>query len=160
MVHAKHLITIIAAASVSVLPLEALASYRYLCTSVPSACEYIPSPGQALRADVCWNGTAAHLKPSNSNCPTGQWPYYVEIGEVVDPITNKVQAYVPLDPACGMAGLCVTGQSGGGGTSSPICCDELWMCVPGTMCGGSLWWCYDGVSNMDGTVTCFDGEQV
>jgi hypothetical protein len=90
-------------------------THRYLCTSIPSACEYAPTSAPVLRADVCWNGSSAHLKPANGNCPTGQWPYYVEAGEVVDPITNQVQAYVPLDDGCDL-GYCVVKPPGAGPT--------------------------------------------
>lgn len=126
---------------------SAATEYRYLCTSVPSACEYAPFSAPILRADVCWNGTTAHLMPA-SGCATGEWPYFVEAGEVVDPVTNQVQAYIPLDDACNM-GYCIVKPEYAGPTQpGPMCCSSS-GCTSTTYddCTGSnevLLWCADG----------------
>ncbi len=101
---------------------------------------------------------------SGGSCPDGSWPYYVEAGEVVDPITNEVAAYIPLDDACDQPGLCVEGPPPPGAQEFPMCCTGIASgeetCVSGASCGGQLYFCIDGVSNEDGTVTCFDQIEV
>jgi len=99
-----------------------------------------------------------------SACPTGTWPYFVRYGEVVDPVTNSVVAYIPLDNACDNPGLCVDGPVPPDAQPYPMCCTGNTSggdstCVHGVDCGGTLWFCVDGVSNMDGTVTCFDAAE-
>lgn len=141
------------------LPGEADAEYRYLCTSIPSACEYTPSESApTLAATVCWDGATATLMPVGG-CSSSAWPYTVDFGEVIDPVTNEVQAYIPLDDAC-TAGYCLAWEPHDPGQSAPICCETSGTCYPGATCGGSLWWCHDGVSNADGTVECFEAEQL
>lgn len=152
----------ILAIALTLLPSSAQATYRYLCTSVPSACEYVPASGSVptLAADVCFSSSAGIKLKGTAACPSGTWPYFVDYGEVIDPITNAVEAYIPLDDACDVAGLCVQYVPHSGGQSAPMCCDEEYTCYPTSGCGGSLWWCHDGVSNSDGTVTCFHAEEV
>ncbi|MFO7567231.1 MAG: hypothetical protein R6X02_31590, partial [Enhygromyxa sp.] len=102
---------------------SAASDYRYLCTSIPSACEYVPAPAPSLKADVCWDGSAAFLMPAGG-CPTGQWPFYIQRGEIVDPVTNQVQAYIPLYDACDM-GFCEVKPPGAGPTEpGPMCCSN------------------------------------
>ncbi len=139
---------------------SAASEYRYLCTSVPSACEYAPPTAPSLKADVCWNGSVARLTPT-AGCQTGEWPYYVEAGEVVDPLTNEVQAYVPLNDACGR-GYCIVKPPGAGPTQpGALCCGEsgcestltvncgenkeLVFCGDGESAEqqGEEWWCYE-----------------
>ena len=145
---------------VALIPSDAHATYRYLCTSVPSACEYVPNVNvPVLNANVCYSSTGLKLK-GTASCPTGSWPYYVDYGEVVNPITNAVEAYIPLDNACDVAGLCLEYAPHSGGQSAPMCCDEEYTCYPTTGCGGTIWWCHDGVTNVDGTVTCFHAEEI
>ena len=77
---------------------------------------------------------------------------------------GSVEAYLPLDNACGQAGLCIDGPPPDGSQEYPMCCyvdmNGNEICVNGLTCGGTLWYCHDGVSNSDGTVTCFAGEQI
>ena len=99
-----------------------------------------------------------------SSCPTGTWAYFLRFGEVTDPTTNSVAAYIPLDNACDNPGLCVDGPPPIGAEPYAMCCTGNTSggdstCVHGISCGGTLWFCYDGVSNMDGTVTCFDAAE-
>jgi hypothetical protein len=141
------------------LPGDVGATYRYLCTSIPSACTYTGPNAAVLKANVCFGSATGIRLMSGGSCPTGSWPYFVEYGEVVDPITNEVAAYVPLDNACDHPGICVDGPPPPGAQAFPMCCtgnasgEET--CVSGASCGGVLYYCDDGVCNEDGTVTCF-----
>ena len=142
-------------------PVSADAEYRYLCTSIPSACEYTSPNVPMLDASVCWGRmTGVRLMPTTGVCPAESWPYQVTHGEVVDPVTNEVAVYVPLDDRCDMPGACVKYAPHDGGWETPICCNSADECYPGSFCGGVLFWCFDGVSNDDGTVTCFEGQEV
>src|SRR5690606_30825239 len=77
-------------------PASADAEYRYLCTSVPSGCDYSSPDAPVLAANVCWGRMiGVRLMPTTGTCPSGSWPYYVKYGEVVNPITNEVAAYMP-----------------------------------------------------------------
>jgi hypothetical protein len=136
-------------------PTNVSAQYRYLCTSIPSACSYTGPDAPSLGADVCF-GTATGIRlKGTAPCPTGSWPYYVDAGEVIDPTTNQVAAYIPLDDACSQPGLCVDGPPPGGAQEFPMCCKDG-ACYDDVLCGGTLWWCVDGVCNADGTITCFE----
>jgi hypothetical protein len=141
------------------IPLTADAEYRYLCTSVPGACEYTPSNVPKLLADVCYTpSTNAITLKGTAPCPEGTRAFNVIYGEVVDPQTGQVSAYAPLDDACG-AGRCVDYVPHDDPQEYPMCCDNGGPCWPATPgCGGMLYWCHDGVCNDDGTVTCFDAE--
>lgn len=145
-------------------PSDASAQYRYLCTSIPFACTYTGSDAPQLNADVCYGSAIGIRLMSGGSCPTGSWPYYVSHGEVVNPLTNQVSAYVPLDDACDHPGICVDGPPPAGAQEYPMCCtgnaSGNETCVSGVSCGGTLYFCHDGVSNVDGTVTCFEAEEV
>jgi hypothetical protein len=138
-------------------PMDAGAQYRYLCTSIPSACTYTGPYAPGLAADVCYGSAIGIRLKGTAPCPSGSWPYFVEAGEVVDPVTNAVVAYIPLDDACSQPGLCVDGPPPGGAQEYPMCCVGE-TCYQGSSCGGTHWWCNDGVCNEDGTITCFDKD--
>lgn len=137
------------------------ARYRDLCMSVPFMCEYTGPDAPLLQANVCY-GSAIGVRLMTGSCPSGSWPYYVEHGEVVDPITNQVAAYVSLYDACTKANLCVAGPPPPGAEAFPMCCKKNAQggetCYDGGGCGGTMWWCNDGVCNEDGTVTCFNAD--
>lgn len=160
MAHARSLrIALPAAALLFLMPDDADAQYRYLCTSVPSACTYTGPDAPMLEANVCYGSAIGIRLMSGGSCPTGSWPYYVEAGELVDPTTNEVAAYIPLDDACSRPGLCVEGPPPPGAQEDAICCNADYVCTPAAgACGaGEIgYFCHDGVSNDDGTVTCFD----
>ena len=139
-------------------PLTADAEYRYLCTSVPRACEYTPASVPKLLADVCYSPTsnAIHLK-GTAPCLNGARAFTVIYGEVVDPQTGSVAAYTPLDDACG-AGRCIDYVPHDDPQEYTMCCENGGPCWPGGGCDGVLYWCHDGVCNEDGTVTCFNAE--
>lgn len=146
-------------------PLVVQASgYRYLCTSTRRVCEYTGPDAPYLNADVCYGSASGVVLKGIKPCPTGTWPYHVEHGEVVDPITNTVAAYVPLDDACSQPGLCIDGPPPAGAQEHPMCCTSDSQgnetCYDGASCGGTLWWCADGVCNDDGTITCFAKEEL
>ncbi len=138
---------------------DARAEYRYLCTSIPEACTYRGPDVPSLKANVCYDPTLGSRLMSGGSCPAGAWPYFVDAGEVIDPLTNEVAAYVPLDDACSRPGICVEGPPPAGAQEYPMCCKTnsqgVETCYDGAGCGGSLWWCHDGVCNDDGTITCF-----
>jgi hypothetical protein len=144
-------------------PLDATAS-RPLCTSVPAACEYTGPDAPWFGGEVCWSRTTGVHAKGTGECPSGQWPYHLDYGEIVDPITSEVAGYVPLDWACSHQGLCEPGYAPPGEDSLAmvLCCD--WgICTAFSAdfdCdgpGSQLLYCYDGVCNDDGTITCFEG---
>jgi hypothetical protein len=143
-------------------PASVDAQYRELCTSVPSQCTHTGPDAPQLQANVCFGSTIGIRLMSGGSCPSGSWPYYVSHGEVVDPITNQVAAYIPLDDACARPGICVQGPPPAGAQEYPMCCTKgssgVETCSDDMLCGGTLWWCVDGVCNEDGTITCFEKE--
>jgi hypothetical protein len=145
---------------------DAGAQYRDLCLSVPLECvPILDSIAPPLGADVCHSAETGITLKGASACPTGTWAYHVAYGEVSDPLSNAVVAYLPLENACNDPQRCLAGPPPAGAQEYPICCtspsktsgagDET--CVPAgqDVCDGSIWFCVDGVSNDDGTVTCF-----
>jgi hypothetical protein len=152
------------ATAIASLPSSAGAStYRNLCMSAPAYCTPTGTQVPRLDADVCLSRDGRLELKGSDSCPLGAWPYYVEHGEVVDPWTGFVEAYLPLDNACEQEGICVDGPPPDGSQEYPMCCytdmDGDQICVDGVNCGGTIWYCYDGVSNSDGTITCFAAEQ-
>jgi hypothetical protein len=142
-------------------PADVDAQYRYLCASAPSACTYTGPNAPMLNATVCYGSAIGVRLKGSAPCPSGSWPYYLDFGEVVNPLTNQVAAYIPLNDACDQPGLCVKGPPPAGSQEYPMCCvttngEEI--CYQGSACGGTLWWCNDGVCNGDGTITCFEQE--
>jgi hypothetical protein len=138
-------------------------TYRYLCTSVPAACEYAPQSAPTIAADVCWDGSAAYLKGTGS-CASGSWPYHVLYGEVVDPGTNEVAAYIPLDDACDL-NYCTVKPSGAGPTEpGAMCCGSAGCTdlASGSSCGGNtvIVWCLEGeeATNQNGSWVCYEPE--
>lgn len=145
-------------------PSDVDAQYRYLCTSIPSACMYTGPDAPQLNANVCYGSALGIRLMGGGSCPTGSWPYYVAHGEVVNPVTNAVAAYIPLDDACDHPGICVDGPPPGGAQPFIMCCtgnqSGSETCINGATCGGTIYYCNDGVCEPDGTVTCFDAEEV
>jgi hypothetical protein len=132
--------------------------YPGLCTSASSACIYTGPDAPVLRADVCYNRVSVKLKGTGS-CPTGSWPYYVDFGEVVDPLLGLVVAYAPLPDACDM-GLCLTAQAEGDTESDALCCNpDTEDCSPlESGCAEDIVFCEQTATNEDGSVSCHDGE--
>jgi hypothetical protein len=98
--------------------------YQYLCMAKPGQCEYAPSTAPVLNANVCYNGTtgAVRLKGAN-NCLSGSYPFFVDRGEVINPLTNDVQAYITLTDACAL-GYCVANDPNDPpGEEGAMCCD-------------------------------------
>lgn len=143
---------------------NAYATYRHLCFSVPAACTYTGPDAPELNANVCFGRKTGVRLMGTASCPSGSWPFYVSYGELVDPTTNEVAAYVPLDDACAKPGICVQGPPPPDAQEFPMCCtgnasgEET--CYHGVSCGGQLYFCWDGVSNADGTVSCFEQWEV
>lgn len=140
---------------------SARAEYRDLCSSVPAACEYSGPDAPTLAAAVCWSTEVGAVLKGETDCPPGSWAYFARHGEILDPLSGAVQAYVPLDDACDH-GVCVQGPPPDGGHEQAICC-EWGLCVPleQVPCNSeysTILFCIDGVTNADGTVTCFEGQ--
>ena len=134
-------------------------TYRDLCGSVPSACEYTGPDAPVLAAVVCWErSTSTARLMTGASCPTGSWPYFAKYG-VVEPLTQTVTAFQPLDDACSRPGLCQPGILAPPTTTGAVMCCFGDTCYPagGDECyGGELFYCSFGASNDDGTITCFD----
>lgn len=136
--------------------------YTYLCTSVPSACEYGPPTSPALSTDVCWDGQSATLMPS-TGCPSWTTAYYVTSGEVVDPRSNQIQAYIPLDDACDM-GFCDYGPPPSTAQPGPMCCnaDGCWASEYANCTGVDqvFLWCAAGEEpgQQNGSWKCYENE--
>ncbi|NJK31791.1 MAG: hypothetical protein HC927_04845 [Deltaproteobacteria bacterium] len=157
----RHLTALVIAGALMV-PSSALASSR-LCASVPSYCIYTDHNAPVLEADVCFSATTGAILKGASGCPKEARPYFVEHGEIVDPMSGAVAAYIPLDNACSVPGVCVAPPDGHNpGPGYPICCDDDDQCTnyQGGACAGTLYFCIDGVCNEDGTVTCFESHEV
>jgi hypothetical protein len=95
--------------------------YRYLCTTAPFACEYAPANAPALNADVCYTTTTITLMGAGG-CQTG-FPAWVKTGEVIDPLTNEVVAYIPLDDACDLGYCLPKDPNDPPGEPGAMCCD-------------------------------------
>lgn len=138
-------------------------TYRDLCSSVPSECEYTGPDAPVLVANVCWDRASGITRLMSGVCPTGSYPYTVKYG-LVDPLTLIVTAFVPLDDACSRPGLCSPGYLAPENTwsAAAMCCIDG-TCWPHTNlapCGGDILICLEGVTNEDGTVECFDDQNV
>jgi hypothetical protein len=157
-------LSLLVVAAVSIPSSASASEYRDLCQSASKLCIYTGPNAPVLRAGVCLSSAGDITLKGTAPCPSDTWPYYVEYGEVVDPVTGQVDAYIPLDDACTKEGLCEKAPPPDGSQEFPMCCyvnqngDEV--CVDGMIsCGGTLWFCHDGVSNEDGSITCFAAEQ-
>ncbi len=144
-------------------PLTASAEqYRDLCSSVPGACEHTGPNAPVLDADVCWSEGGVLTLKGQAPCPSDAWPYHLGHGELLDPLSQEIAAYSPLDWACDHPGLCVSGPVPPEATAQSLCC-EWGVCVPlvEAVCNSPASvavMCFNGVSNEDGSVTCYDGE--
>lgn len=135
-----------------------------ICSSIPSACQYSSFAAPVLAAEVCWHRASATARLKlGSACPSGSWPYSVKYG-VVDPLSLVVTAFVPLEDACNVPGLCTPGSFAPAGTTGGAMCCIDGTCWPhyyvGGCEGGELFFCEEGVTNEDGTVECFDSTNV
>ncbi len=132
-----------------------------LCSSVPTACEYTGPTAPVLAVNVCWfRSTSTTKLMTGATCPTGSASYFVKYG-LVDPLSQVVTGFVPLQDACTVPGLCSAGYLAPPTTQeAPMCCagDVCWPHVGGTPCEGELLYCSNGVTNEDGTVECFDEQ--
>jgi hypothetical protein len=100
------------------------AGYQHLCMSKPSQCDYAPRTAPVLAANVCYSSlTGLVVLKGSGSCALGSYPFFVEHGEVVNPVTNEVQAYIALADACSM-GFCVANNpSDPPGEEGAMCCD-------------------------------------
>ncbi|EDM76666.1 hypothetical protein PPSIR1_38099 [Plesiocystis pacifica SIR-1] len=134
------------------------AQYRDLCDS-SKVCEYTGPNAPVLDADVCLDPTGTVRLKGSAGCSHAEIPFHARFGEVYEPLQQLVVAYIPLQSACTVPGLCEAKEeySPNTGTAQALCCING-VCWPGIDgCQGTLMWCDDGVCNEDGTVTCFEG---
>jgi hypothetical protein len=98
--------------------------YQYLCMAKPGLCEYAPSTAPMLNADVCMSGiNGSVVLKGTGDCATGSYPFFVDRGEVINPQTGEVQAYISLADACAM-GYCVADDPNDPpGEEGAMCCD-------------------------------------
>jgi hypothetical protein len=160
----------IAGAVVALLPLvaglfihqTAHAEYRDFCSSVRSECEYTGPNAPVLAANVCWSkSTSTATLMTGATCPTGSWPYFVKYG-LVDVLSHQVTAFIPLDDACSRPDVCQPGELAPPNTTTQaICCPgACWPAEAAECEGADIFFCNFGASNEDGTVSCFDEENV
>jgi hypothetical protein len=97
--------------------------YQYLCMAKPSTCQYAPSSAPQLNADVCYSASGLVVLKGAGSCATGTYPFYVDSGEVIDPVTGEVQAYIALADACSMGYCVVNDPNTPPGQEGPMCCD-------------------------------------
>lgn len=136
-----------------------------LCSSDPDACEYTGPGAPDWDSDVCWSTSSETMYPPDvaGGCPSGHSLYYAEHAEIVNEVYGDMIAYYELDDACSVPGICVAGPPPSGAENQLLCCDTWGLCVPlaDVPCnnrGDQRLLCYNGVSNLDGTVTCFEGQ--
>lgn len=139
-------------------------AYSDLCNSVPGECEYTGPTAPVLAANVCWSrSTSTTRLMTGATCPTGSYPFFLKYG-IVDPLTQIVTGFVPLDDACSRPGICTPGSFAPDSTwtAAAMCCIDgvCWPATDGFNCAGELLFCSNGVTNEDGTVECFDDENV
>jgi hypothetical protein len=137
-------------------------AYADLCSSVPGECEYASLSAPVLAANVCWSRTTSTARlMTGATCPTGSFAFFVKYG-VVDPLSQVVTGFVPLEDACSRPGLCQPSYLAPPTTWAAAMCCVDGTCWPadGLSCSGELLLCSNGVTNEDGTVTCFDDTDV
>ncbi len=136
-------------------------AYADLCSSIPGECEYTGPTAPVLAANVCWSRTTSTARlMTGATCPSGSFAYFLKYG-VVDPFTSIVTGFVPLNDACDV-GLCAPSYLAPANTWPGVMCCIEGVCWPGdgSHCEGELLFCSNGVSNEDGTVECFDEQNV
>jgi hypothetical protein len=159
----KRLIPLALALCVGLLGVQVYA-YDHLCSSVPSVCEYIDeNEAPWVNTNVCLYSNGDIFYKGSGSCPSGSSPYYVGYGEIINEISGEMVAYIPVGDACEQPGICVEGPPPSGAESQLICCDAWGACFPlsQVLCtnrGDQPYICYNGVSNVDGSVTCFEGQ--
>lgn len=136
-----------------------------ICSST-SACEYTGPNAPDWGSDVCWSSSAETMFPPDvaGGCPSGHSLYYAEHAEIVNEVYGDMIAYYEVSTdACDVPGICVEGPPPSGAETQLICCNAWGLCFPlaDVLCnnrGDQRLICYNGVSNLDGSVTCFEGQ--
>lgn len=133
--------------------------YADLCGSSPSACEYAPASNvPVLAANVCFSASGTVLMVG-STCPVSTYPFYVKFGEVINPTTGAVQAYIPLSDACDMGYCDPYDPNDPPGEEGAMCCtpgngceDATGICPPDKVAH----WCPNGQEGVqqNGQWTC------
>lgn len=135
--------------------------YQYLCMAKPGLCEYAPSSAPQLNADVCYSTTNGSVVLKGSgDCPADAYTFFVDRGEVTDPITGDVQAYIALVDACAMGYCEAYDPNDPPGEEGAMCCDPgtggctetSSICPPDKIAV----WCPDGqeAANQNGEWLC------
>lgn len=142
---------------------EAASSDPALCSSVPSECSYVPATAPSLDATACYQPGMPLVLESVGGCGPGYASYWIGAGEVIDPNTNEVAAYIRLKDACDM-GYCVPDDPNDPpGEEGAMCCDPgtgactetQAICPPNEIAV----WCPDGkvpVGGQNGEWECQD----
>lgn len=137
--------------------------YQYLCMVKPGLCDYAPSSAPQLNADVCMSITnGSVILKGSGDCAADAYPFYVDHGEVTNPQTGEVQAYIALADACVM-GYCIPDNPNDPpGEEGAMCCDpdteicslSSGICPPDEIAV----WCPDGQSaaQQNGEWVCQD----
>ena len=133
---------------------EAASSDPLLCASVPAECDYAPDTAPVLDATVCYQTGMPVVLESVGGCSAGYVSYWVGAGEVIDPNTGEVAAYIPLKNAC-VAGYCIEDDPNDPpGEEGAMCCDPATgdctetqaICPPNEIAV----WCPDGQQAQQG----------
>ena len=133
---------------------EASSTDPALCTSIASECEYAPASAPSLDATVCYQPGMALVLEDNGSCDPGYTSYWVSAGEVLDPNTGEVTAYIRLKNACDL-GYCVPDDPDDPpGEEGAMCCDPQTgnctetdaICPPSEIAV----WCPDGQTPQQG----------
>ena len=119
-----------------------------LCSAVPGECEYAPASAPTLAETVCYQTGMPIVLMGVGGCAAGYSSYYVASGEVLDPQTGEIAAYIRLKDACDM-GYCVPDDPNDPpGEEGPMCCDpSTGMCTnTDSICPPNeiAVWCPDG----------------
>lgn len=135
--------------------------YQYLCMVKPGLCEYAPATAPQLNANVCMSTTdgTVTLKGAGS-CAADAYPFFVDRGEVTNPLTGEVQPYIALTDACTMGFCEPQDPNDPPGEEGAMCCDPAngscalsdGICPPDEIAV----WCPDGQEavNQNGEWIC------
>ncbi len=136
--------------------------YQELCTSYPAACEYAPSSAPVLSANVCFNAAGVTLM-NGSSCPVNTYPFFLKYGEVIDPYTGAVQAYIALSDGCDMGYCEPHNPNDPPGEEGAMCCTVGGGCEEATgICPGDkiAHWCPNGqeAAEVNGQWICKEAD--
>jgi hypothetical protein len=139
-------------------PASAEAGYPDLCTAVGAkACVYTGPVAPTLAAPVCWNRVDVRLKGAG-DCPAGSYPFFLDHGEIVNPLLGLVVAYAPLPNACDMGYCSTTEFDYEDVPGEALCCNpDTDDCSPlDSGCTDDIVFCDQPASDENGSIVCHD----